>query len=225
MAYGRCGVYYFQSCRTEEQVDFTLGTTQGAGLGKGLYYIINGECYRRLYNDPKVGEGEYSEPTITGPFLTCGCIEQTAKWAYIELYECSTQSEVRIQMSKQQYLQLEPDKYYRIDGNCYQMLDGKTLFVDGEVPEHVIEGPYDDCECVAPEPEPTPVEPIIKKRVGNIEYYEKINCEFADAVYNKAMADRYGVEFCCEKDLQRLTIKKKLLDAGALQDDIDLCLL
>lgn len=61
------------------------------------------------------------------------------------------------------------------------------------------------------------------KHKDNTEYYEKVNCEFANAVYNKAMSDRYGVEFCCEKDLQRLTIKKKLLDAGQLQDDIDLC--
>lgn len=61
------------------------------------------------------------------------------------------------------------------------------------------------------------------KHKDNTEYYEKVNCDFADAVYNKAMSDRYGVEFCCEKDLQRLTIKKKLLDAGQLQDDIDLC--
>lgn len=63
----------------------------------------------------------------------------------------------------------------------------------------------------------------IKPKHGDVEYYERVNCEFASAVFNEAMAERYGVEFCCEKDLQRLTIKKKLLDAGALQDDVDLC--
>lgn len=61
------------------------------------------------------------------------------------------------------------------------------------------------------------------KQEGDTDYYEKINCEFASAVYDKAMAERYGVEFCCEKDLRRLAIKKKLLDAGQIQDDIDLC--
>ena len=61
------------------------------------------------------------------------------------------------------------------------------------------------------------------KHKDNTEYYEKVNCEFADAVYNKAMAERYGVEFCCEKDLTRSVIKKKLLDAGQLQDEVDLC--
>lgn len=63
----------------------------------------------------------------------------------------------------------------------------------------------------------------IKPKHGDVEYYERVNCEFASAVFNEAMAERYGVEFCCKKDLQRLTIKKKLLDAGALQDDVDLC--
>ena len=57
----------------------------------------------------------------------------------------------------------------------------------------------------------------------NTEYYEKVNCEFANAVYNKAISDRYGVEFCCEKDLTRSVIKKKLLDAVQLQDEVDLC--
>lgn len=63
----------------------------------------------------------------------------------------------------------------------------------------------------------------IKPKHCDVEYYERVNCEFASAVFNEAMSERYGVEFCCKKDLQRLTIKKKLLDAGALQDDVDLC--
>ena len=40
-----------------------------------------------------------------------------------------------------------------------------------------------------------------------IEKYENVNCDFADAVYNKAMSEKNGVEF----------------DEGAKQDDIDLC--
>lgn len=133
--------------------------------------------------------------------------------------ECQTDDTVSIDIGEEQYSLVENDGYYLIDGQCYQKFPAQSRQQTGNYPIHTIAGPFEDCGC-APKQEPT-----IKKRVGNIEYYEKINCEFADAVYNKAMAERYGVEFCCEKDLQRLTIKKKLLDAGALQDDVDLCLL
>lgn len=56
-----------------------------------------------------------------------------------------------------------------------------------------------------------------------IEKYERVNCKFAEMVHNKAMSDKNGVEFCCEFDTELLIIDKKLLDAGAIQDEIDLC--
>ena len=130
-----------------------------------------------------------------------------------------------IDVGESQWSQIaDIDKYYLVDGICYKRTGDGGRITTGEYTIHEIEGPFDDCYCGSEPPEPPePPKPIIKKREGDTEYYEKINCEFADAVYNKAMSDRYGVEFCCEKDLQRLTIKKKLLDAGQLQDDIDLC--
>ena len=56
-----------------------------------------------------------------------------------------------------------------------------------------------------------------------IEKYENVNCDFADAVYNKAMSEKNGVEFCCEADAIARIRDKILMDEGAKQDDIDLC--
>lgn len=97
--------------------------------------------------------------------------------------------------------------------NCFEYI-GKTQV--GYEPQDIF---ISDGECNCDKHS----ELTIKPKHGDIEYYERVNCEFADAVFNEAMAERYGVEFCCEKDLTRLVIKKKLLDAGALQDDVDLC--
>lgn len=89
--------------------------------------------------------------------------------------------------------------------------------------------PYDNCECTQSTHDiyefvSCDDKPIVL-RGQYVKYDENVNCEFVDAIYNKAMSEKNGVEFCCEKDLQQLTIKKKLLDAGQLQDDIDLCLI
>ncbi len=60
--------------------------------------------------------------------------------------------------------------------------------------------------------------------MNSIDLYEKITCEFAEAVFQKAMSKKYGIQFCCEKDLLHFSLQKKLLDAGRLQDkNIDLC--
>lgn len=151
------------------------------------------------------------------------------KYYPIGFTECEETKNLFIDFGEQQVDIVESfidGKYYIIDGKCYLRNSQQDKTRDGDYPIHDVSGPYEDCYCGSEPPTPPePPKPIIKKREGNIEYYEKINCEFADAVYNKAMSDRYGIEFCCEKDLQKLTIKKKLLDAGQLQDDIDLCLL
>ena len=50
------------------------------------------------------------------------------------------------------------------------------------------------------------------------EYTEKVNCEFAEQVYNKMKKRRYGITTCCGEDLQKWIIKKELLDLRAIYD-------
>lgn len=53
-----------------------------------------------------------------------------------------------------------------------------------------------------------------------IEYQDKVNAEFAEAVYQEMASTRYGIDFCCTPDLRKWSIKKELLDLNALQVDI-----
>lgn len=53
-----------------------------------------------------------------------------------------------------------------------------------------------------------------------IEYHDRINAEFAEAVYQEMASARYGIDFCCSPDLTKWTIKKELLDLNALQVNI-----
>jgi len=54
-----------------------------------------------------------------------------------------------------------------------------------------------------------------------LDYHHKVNSEFAEAVYQEMASARYGIEFCCSKDLDKWSIKKELLDLNAV--NIDLC--
>jgi hypothetical protein len=47
---------------------------------------------------------------------------------------------------------------------------------------------------------------------------EKINCTFANQVYNAMLVKRYGVTVCCEEDLMTWDIKKQLMDLDLLND-------
>jgi len=51
--------------------------------------------------------------------------------------------------------------------------------------------------------------------------HDATNCSFAEAAYQEMASVRYGINFCCETDLQDNTIKKELLDNNALRVCID----
>lgn len=50
-----------------------------------------------------------------------------------------------------------------------------------------------------------------------------IKCQFADSVYALFKRMRYGIETCCEYDLDKIDIKNQLMDHGFLYDP-DLCI-
>ena len=49
-----------------------------------------------------------------------------------------------------------------------------------------------------------------------------VKCKFADSVYAQFKRVRYGIETCCEYDLDKIDIKNQLIDLGFLYDP-DLC--
>ena len=50
-----------------------------------------------------------------------------------------------------------------------------------------------------------------------IEYSDKVNVEFSEAIYQEMASIRYGVNFCCDLDLLKWSIKKELLDLNNLK--------
>lgn len=88
---------------------------------------------------------------------------------------------------------------------------------------------FDDCPACLPPlpPEPPPYELHLRKiKPGynspnscySTNTIEKINCNFADQVYNAMLVKRYGITVCCEEDLMTWDIKKQLMDLDLLND-------
>ncbi len=79
-----------------------------------------------------------------------------------------------------------------------------------------------DCEAclptppvpVIPEAEPRKVRPgyFIKNPCLTTDYVEKVNCTFGNQVYDQMISVRYGINSCCEVDVNKWDIKKQIVD-------------
>lgn len=90
---------------------------------------------------------------------------------------------------------------------------------------------YETCEACSPVI-PVPTFSLHPRRIKpgyfsknsclSTDYIEKVNCTFAQEVYNKMIVDRYGITPCCGDELDTWDIKKQILDFELLTDP-DLC--
>jgi len=89
---------------------------------------------------------------------------------------------------------------------------------------------FNTCDECDPPIIPIPVE-ILKLRTVkpgyntpgcSPEYTEKINCNFAEAVFEQMSIVKYGINICCDSDIDLLDIKKQELDLRAIFDP-ELC--
>jgi len=88
----------------------------------------------------------------------------------------------------------------------------------------VVEESFANCVDCLPPVLPIPKEELILRSVKpgyntpgcSPEYTEKINCNFAEAVYDHMAVARYGIDICCDLDLNILDIKKQELDLRAI---------
>lgn len=94
----------------------------------------------------------------------------------------------------------------------------------------VITNTEDTCEDCVPEIEVgeachikmRPGEPGFSVKYCDPEEYIKIKCKFSDSVYDLFKRLNYGINTCCESDLDKLDIKNGLLELGEMYDP-DLC--
>lgn len=85
---------------------------------------------------------------------------------------------------------------------------------------------FQDCEACAPEP-PVPVPPVYKYKSITPGYdtpgcepdkFERIVCNFSEAMYRQIMVDAYGITPCCGEDDIKYEIKYELIKLKAIQD-------
>lgn len=91
-----------------------------------------------------------------------------------------------------------------------------------------IDGCVESCaDCLPPPPPPLELHPR-RIKPGYYtpgcppEYTEKISCAFAEAVFDEMAIDRYGITICCDHDVDKWDLKKRILDMKAIYDP-DLC--
>jgi hypothetical protein len=97
-----------------------------------------------------------------------------------------------------------------------------SIYLEGIITE------FDDCtECL---PQVPPAPPLVlhprKIKPGynspncsiSVDYIQRVNCNFAEQVYNQMLVNRYGITVCCNEDLTKWDIKKQVLDYELLID-------
>lgn len=97
---------------------------------------------------------------------------------------------------------------------------------DDAVCTTAVSASFVDCVTCLPPVVPIPPEPLHPRRVKpgyytpgcDPAYTERINCTFAEAVFDEMAKVRYGITVCCEEDIDKWDIKKQELDLRALYD-------
>ena len=85
---------------------------------------------------------------------------------------------------------------------------------------------FDTCELCLPPVIPIPLEPLYTRSVKpgyntpgcSTEYTERVNCNFAEAIYDQMIKLRYGITTCCDLDFNKWILKKEELELRALYD-------
>ncbi len=59
---------------------------------------------------------------------------------------------------------------------------------------------------------------MASREAEDIEYHDKINAKFSEVMFMEMASTRYGIEFKCDENKEKLIIKKELLDLAAIAD-------
>ena len=95
------------------------------------------------------------------------------------------------------------------------------------VTEIVVLDCFFNCEDCLPQPEPPVPGFELKSRIVKPgydtpactpQYFDRVKCRWSEAVYQYMASKRYGIEFCCETDLQKWEIKNEILDIEVTKD-------
>jgi hypothetical protein len=82
----------------------------------------------------------------------------------------------------------------------------------------IIYGECVDGECPKIEYKTRSVQPGYNTPACTPQYYEKVVCNFSEAVYREVLDKRYGISNCCPQDFDKWEIKKEIIHLEALKD-------
>lgn len=175
-------------------------------------------------NDDQQPDAIVVNPVAT--FVDC----QSCLGTCYELRDCSTGALYTVNADLSQYIykviQVQVPAGDSFETRCFTV-NPVMCPANPDVLQFTIVDCFDNCvDCSPVPPEPVPplvirdrsVKPGWSTKGCPPEYVEKVSCKFAEAIYQEAMSVRYGIQFCCETDAEKWTIKKELLDLKALYD-------
>jgi hypothetical protein len=229
-----CLFYYFENCENPRDV-FTIknpidNESLEYELGKAYKFIHAPEnCYflKEIFYD-RCEIPDFEEAELISSFNDCNSCKE-GKGCY-EFVNCETNESFIFNDNFGQYNGnvveaniIDPNTGYTYSG-CFIV---NLISCSGEILYYWIVdilNCFKFCEECNPPIPPVPAfevedRPILPK--WNIDcppdYVERVNCKFAEAVYQEAMNKRYGIEFCCDKEQEKWEIKKELLNLKALE--------
>jgi hypothetical protein len=102
----------------------------------------------------------------------------------------------------------------------------KTCAYFWDTVEGVVVTEYGDCVdglCPVPVSPKRKVTPGYNTAVCSTEYYEKVECNFADWMYKDVLEKRYGISNCCPEELIKWEIKHEMLMLDVLVNPDYIC--
>ncbi len=106
---------------------------------------------------------------------------------------------------------------------CYQVTSDTscTLYFPTDNTVTKVFATCEACSYTAPLPKELKkrsVKPGYDTPACSPEYYYRVTCGYATAVYDEMVKARYGVTICCDRDINYWDVKKELLDLQAILD-------
>jgi hypothetical protein len=165
--------------------------------------------------------------TVTNVFTNC----QSCNTEYWLLSECNGDGEIITTTDLALYENRVIKLTYCLD-KCWTVTstrlsnNAETVFIQEE--------DYANCiTCIEDVPEVIVIPPVQKIKKIKPGYntpgclsskFDKINCSYAELMHKEVLSKKYGITFCCEKDdIDKLEIKKELLDLASMLDPDYIC--
>ncbi len=223
-----CNCYLITNCEDPQEQLTILLPPEDDPLDTDLIYVFDfdpDKCWTVAFSE----NCDFQQPYVTSvqSYVSCAACIGTC----YQLTDCVTQAVIIVNdPTLAQYV----GHAIQIDtiSGIICMFVQSVLCPDVTVPlPGTIVDCFDNCQECIPVPPPTPELNIRNRTVKpgydtpgcSPEYVDKVNCAFAEAIYQRMASVRFGLNFCCEPDERKWTIKKELLDLKMLEDP-DACI-